>query len=857
MTRTHQAALESLLEHSRWTRELARHLVRDPHDADDLVQRAWLAALQDPPPESTPPRRWLAAVLRNLAREGRRNDGRRTAREAAAARPERVEARDTSGEIELQRRLLDAVRDLPEPYRAAIWARYFDGLAPREIAARDATPLKTVKTRLARGLELLRARFDHEHGGDRRAWSASFLPWIDRPALPAAWIGVAVVNVKLKVAGALALVVGALWIAYEVVSPDPLEPRMSSTAVLAPSRLDAPPVEELDETNDALARASAIDSTSSSVATPAASAIELVRGRAIDLEARPVADLAVSLIHVRPIDADHPRGVDRSRAPDLGDLRTSRDGRFEFALPKGSWSVVAEDATHVTVFAPRTRATDEVVVHVAPRRALAGSIVDARGTAIVGARVELRLDDALRRREGLRLDDVLEVPNEVSSDAHGRFELLDAPLCRSQIVASALGRATKLVPAPDAATYDLVIALDELDQRPAIVRGRVVDAERSPVAGAWVAFGIQTQRTGADGRFEIDLTAARAATPMQPPGGGRSETYPADVITAIRAGSLPARVAVPSLDELAARTEPFEVELVLPGPPLAIEGIVVDAEGNPVAGASIHSPDDVPLGEVMERVGATGGFARKYWIEEIAREGDTTQVRWTREDGRFRITGLQARDYTLAVQESKTLRRTVSAPIRAGTLDARIDLPVARDLVRVAGRVVSRTGKPVGGVLVKAGVVPEPGGSASFPVQARTNDDGRFDLGRLASVELRFQVLSPHIFVELEWMPPRGAALDALEIEVARLEWMQVDLGDDVERANAFTLLDANGATLRILHHQGSLLITADRHDLVQGKSVVVGVEETARTLVLWKYANEVARAPIAFGDEEVTLVRP
>jgi hypothetical protein len=59
--------------------------------------------------------------------------------------------------------------------------RYFDGLLPAQIAAQLGVPLKTVKTRLHRALEMLRARLDAGHGGGRRGWSGLLLPLVLPP----------------------------------------------------------------------------------------------------------------------------------------------------------------------------------------------------------------------------------------------------------------------------------------------------------------------------------------------------------------------------------------------------------------------------------------------------------------------------------------------------------------------------------------------------------------------------------------------------------------------------------------------------------------------------------------------------
>jgi len=78
--------LDALLAQAGWAKALARSLVRDPDRADDLVQRAWLAALRNPPQDSTPPRRWIATVMRNFARDDARDTSRREERERDVAR---------------------------------------------------------------------------------------------------------------------------------------------------------------------------------------------------------------------------------------------------------------------------------------------------------------------------------------------------------------------------------------------------------------------------------------------------------------------------------------------------------------------------------------------------------------------------------------------------------------------------------------------------------------------------------------------------------------------------------------------------------------------------------------------------
>ena len=68
-TSVESVALPDLLQHAAWARRLAGELVRDDL-ADDLAQEALLVTSTRPVPPGAAPRKWLAAVMRNLARFG-------------------------------------------------------------------------------------------------------------------------------------------------------------------------------------------------------------------------------------------------------------------------------------------------------------------------------------------------------------------------------------------------------------------------------------------------------------------------------------------------------------------------------------------------------------------------------------------------------------------------------------------------------------------------------------------------------------------------------------------------------------------------------------------------------------------
>ncbi len=168
---------EQLLEHAGWMRVLARSLVQDDSRADDIVQQAWLAAVEHPPRDRAAVGGWLARVVRNLAGRAHRDDRRRERREQVAARPERIDftAGDLLERAEVHRMVVDAVIALDEPFRSIILLRFFEGLPPREIARLKGVPEGTVRWRLACALRKLRSRLDRCHGG-RDAWLLLVLP---------------------------------------------------------------------------------------------------------------------------------------------------------------------------------------------------------------------------------------------------------------------------------------------------------------------------------------------------------------------------------------------------------------------------------------------------------------------------------------------------------------------------------------------------------------------------------------------------------------------------------------------------------------------------------------------------------
>lgn len=168
---------EELLKHGDWLRRLAFQLVRDAEGAEEVVQETWLTFLRKQPRADVPTGPWLARVLRNKVNERRRWAATNAQRERDAAAAEAtLGVDDVLARAELQRKLAAKVFELDESARNAVLLRYYEGMKPKDIAARLGCSAGTVRSQLSRGLDTLRARLDEDHGGERRTWAILLLP---------------------------------------------------------------------------------------------------------------------------------------------------------------------------------------------------------------------------------------------------------------------------------------------------------------------------------------------------------------------------------------------------------------------------------------------------------------------------------------------------------------------------------------------------------------------------------------------------------------------------------------------------------------------------------------------------------
>jgi RNA polymerase sigma factor (sigma-70 family) len=155
---------QALLPHLDAAYNLARWLTHDDHDAEDLVQGAYLRALKFFSGfHGANARAWLLTIVRNACYtwlEQKRARGPATAFdeeihgvESDAMDPEKRLLRE-----EAQQSVRRAVEGLPVELREVVVLRELEGLSYKEIAAIAGIPLGTVMSRLARARERLHQR---------------------------------------------------------------------------------------------------------------------------------------------------------------------------------------------------------------------------------------------------------------------------------------------------------------------------------------------------------------------------------------------------------------------------------------------------------------------------------------------------------------------------------------------------------------------------------------------------------------------------------------------------------------------------------------------------------------------------
>ena len=161
LTRRDEAAFEALVNlHGPMVLGLCRRVLRDPRDVEDAFQATFLVLVRKAPTirDRGLLSNWLYGVAYRVARRARTNTLRRRERELAVAKSEASAVPESTDVLGIGPVLDQELTRLPQKYRAPLILCYLKGRTHDEAAEDLGCPVGTVRSRLARGRDLLRRR---------------------------------------------------------------------------------------------------------------------------------------------------------------------------------------------------------------------------------------------------------------------------------------------------------------------------------------------------------------------------------------------------------------------------------------------------------------------------------------------------------------------------------------------------------------------------------------------------------------------------------------------------------------------------------------------------------------------------
>jgi len=807
--------------------------------ASDAAQQTLMKAWERPP-EGQPPRRaWLARVLTNVLRENARSAQARRGREERTAR-EAPEGRGDGAlpvleRLDTQRRVVDALDDLEEPYRTTLVLRFLDGLSVRAVSARTKVPVKTTYTRIERGLARLRERLDHRFGGDRSAWVNALyaLP-------PAGWSlgssgtvllkGLGAMSTGTKIAaGSLVCAIGITVVASTESDSrrgNALQQEEETVSAREPALDTGEPLEVerrvmVNEVSP-LPETSANDTTEASVAMTEIA----LRGRLLDLEGRPLAGYAVGI---------EGRGTAQV---------TDGTGNFELAWWKERLpaTIGIRDSQYTTLRSAWVDSSSyelEQLVIATRSGDIGGLVENENGDPIANATVRLAFDPGLLKEFPSAFDTTIPRRESTRTDAKGAFSLTGVPLPPgTRVRASKSGHERGELALQGVSDTELRLRLRELapGERDPLVTGIVYLPDGRPAANAFVRYDALDTLTDESGRFELPIVYS--VTADQPIAAGKAGY---GTVLVERFGELQ-RQASPGAPA------PLTITL-LPNSP-SLSGFVVDSEGRGQPGWTVRFEEGTPV--TRRRVPPI--FAE-------AMDGTTPESR-TAEDGSFVLRNLLPREYTLYAFHSETLERIEGGTFLAGAEEVLLRVPVNNTHPRVAGIVVSPDGTPLAGVDISVSLVMhQADGAISWTSRAfqRTDELGRFSFEDVPKKNVMLSINGEEIIPERKELE-EGMDLENLELEVSRRFHFRAEVSGARLNGLIVSVLDDAGEPLTIHEFTGRGSTSYGKKELHDGKMPVCAVSGEAATLVLTRYnglfEKEVSRKEINLVPHEVNLIR-
>jgi len=138
---------------------LAKWLLRDHNDAEDLVQETFVAALRSfhRYEKGTNCRAWLIKIMYHTLSKRRRSSNRlRVVSDADEPIEERAAIAPAGSSAVIEEEVVDALKRLPQHYQEVVILSDVEDMTYKEIADALSIPTGTVMSRLHRGRSLLR-----------------------------------------------------------------------------------------------------------------------------------------------------------------------------------------------------------------------------------------------------------------------------------------------------------------------------------------------------------------------------------------------------------------------------------------------------------------------------------------------------------------------------------------------------------------------------------------------------------------------------------------------------------------------------------------------------------------------------
>jgi len=491
----------------------------------------------------------------------------------------------------------------------------------------------------------------------------------------------------------------------------------------------------------------------------------------------------------------------------------------------------------VTVFKGAVRANSDVepIVVVGRHRVLAGRVLDMYGAGLAGARVAFTPPEGFQTRFDAVLDTTLVERWVTLTDEHGGFALERVPVISNATLEASLdGFERSTIAAPGHAERALVITLAPPGAGDRI-RGRVVDRDNRPVAAARVSNGVSSAATDSAGEFLLDRDGAPDA----------------DELIAVAAGALPARYSAQRDGEGQPVFPPYVV-LTLGAQPLTLSGRIVDADGQPRPDVMIWIDDPTAFGGVGD--GMTGQVEYMITAEPTADEESLiSQSAWSwvrvSAAGEFTIEGLLERDYRLRAIDDRTLEAREFGPFAAGSSELELVWPVPAPQL-VSGRVTSRSGQALAGVHVALNGHCF-GGHWHGNGAVMTGDDGTFEFSGIGANRLSLWLRGDDVVPQLIQLD--GPQQD-VEIELAVRCHFKLRLRDAAS-ADRMRVEDADGQKLSLYKVDPHGVTTMSSVSFDGGSTSALGVDDSARTLILERDGREVARIPLELRTGELNVI--